>query len=126
MPIKKVLIADDQLYIQVFVERVFKKEFNFSVSKALNGVEALSKYDEDKPDIIFLDVSMPHMNGFEFLKELRNVRKDKTTPVVIMTANRNSQLFSQLIQLGVTDYLLKPFTYALLKDRMTEIVDKAE
>ena len=126
MSINKVLVADDQLYIQVFVERVFKKEFNFTIFKASNGVEALTRYDENKPDIIFLDVSMPQMNGFDFLKELRNVRNDKTTPVVIMTANRNSQLFSSIIQLGITDYLLKPFTYASLKDRMIDIISKIE
>jgi DNA-binding NarL/FixJ family response regulator len=124
MAINNVLIADDQLYIQVFVGRVFKKEFNFNIYKASNGIEALIIYDKVKPDIIFLDISMPQMNGLEFLKELRIVRNDKTTPVVIMTANRNSQLFNSILQLGITGYLLKPFTYASLKEHMTEILDK--
>ncbi len=121
---KKVLVADDQLYIQVFVERVLKKEFKLEIVRASDGVDALNKYTDYKPALIFLDISMPNMNGVEFLKELRTVKNDSATPVVVMTANRNSDLFKTVVTLGITDYLLKPFTYSTLKDRVSDILEK--
>lgn len=124
MDIKKVLVADDQLYIQVFVERVLKNEFQLQTTRASDGSEALKKYEEIEPDLIFLDISMPIVNGLEVLTELRNKKNDKSTPIIIMTANRNSELFQSIVTLGITDYLLKPFTYATLKDRVQDILQK--
>ena len=124
MAIKKVLVADDQLYIQVFVERMLKNEFQLEIHKASDGIEAVKIFNQEKPDLVFLDISMPQKNGLEVLKEVRTSYNDKTTPFIIMTANRNSELFKSVIELGVEDYLLKPFTYATLKTRVQEILQK--
>jgi DNA-binding response OmpR family regulator len=77
---------------------------------------------EQKPEIIFLDISMPDMNGLEFLGFLRGNLDDKTTPVVVLTANGNKDLVYQLLKMGITSYVLKPFTYETLKEKISEIL----
>ncbi|MBN1302194.1 MAG: response regulator [Melioribacteraceae bacterium] len=121
---KKALVAEDQLYNQVLLERILKNEFNMQVIKAENGLEALTKYDRDKPDLIFLDVSMPEMNGMEFIKELRENKNDKDTPVIVLTANSNRELVSYFIEKGISGYLLKPMKYDQMKERISDILEK--
>ncbi|MBU1095628.1 MAG: hypothetical protein CVV23_16425 [Ignavibacteriae bacterium HGW-Ignavibacteriae-2] len=119
---KQVLVLEDQNYAQVIIERVLRKEFNMDVTLAENGLIGIEKYLEQKPEIIFLDISMPDMNGLEFLGFLRGNLDDKTTPVVVLTANGNKDLVYQLLKMGITSYVLKPFTYETLKEKISEIL----
>ncbi len=124
MEIKKVLLIEDEKFIQVFMRRLLSHEFNWEISTADSGIQGLKKYDETKPDLIFLDVSMPDMNGLEFIKALRLAKKDSDTPVIITTANSNRELVAQFVEYGITDYILKPVSYESLKDRIKEILKK--
>jgi len=121
---KKALVVEDQNYTAVFVKRVLTKEFSFDVRTAENGKEGLSVYAAFRPDIIFLDISMPEMNGLDFIKYLRNVINDKTTYVVMMTAISDKSLVGKFIEHGILDYILKPLDYSGLKERLKTIFEK--
>ncbi|GAB4129548.1 MAG: hypothetical protein Fur0015_03480 [Ignavibacteriales bacterium] len=121
---KKALIIEDQNYTAVFVKRALTKEFNFEVKLAENGKEGILQYSKGKPDIIFLDVSMPEMNGLDFIKYLRNNLNDRDTYVVIMTAISDKNLVAKFIEHGIVDYILKPLDYTQLIKRLKLIFSK--
>lgn len=121
---KKALIVEDQNYTAVFVKRALTKEFGFNVQIAENGKEGLVKYAAFKPDIIFLDVSMPEMNGLDFIKYLRNTFHDTSTYVVIMTAISDKNLVGKFIEFKILDYILKPLDYTGLIERLKKIFEK--
>lgn len=121
---KKALVIDDQNYTAVFVKRALTKEFGFEVKTAENGKDGLVKYSSFKPDIIFLDVSMPEMNGLDFIKVLRNSINDSTTYVVIMTAISDKNLVGKFIEYKILDYILKPLDYSGLVARLKKIFEK--
>lgn len=117
----KVLVVDDQSFVRKFIKILFSKYFSDAeLREAENGLEAWKIYEEGETDLILLDVSMPTMNGLEFLKKLRSI--DKTTKVVMMTANANRDLITELLSLGITDYLLKPFDYKKTLERFQKIM----
>lgn len=121
---KKALIVEDQNYTAVFVKRALTKEFGFNVQIAENGKDGLVKYAAFKPDIIFLDVSMPEMNGLDFIKYLRNTFHDTSTYVVIMTAISDKNLVGKFIEFKILDYILKPLDYSGLVERLKKIFEK--
>jgi two-component system chemotaxis response regulator CheY len=121
---KKALVIEDQNYTAVFVKRALTKEFGFEVQLAENGKEGIARYLNKKPDIIFLDVSMPEMNGLDFIKYLRNNLNDKETHVVVMTAISDKELVAKFIVHGILDYILKPLDYSHLIKRLELIFSK--
>lgn len=121
---RKALIIEDQNYTAVFIKRALTKEFNFEVRLAENGKEGILQYTKSKPDIIFLDVSMPEMNGLDFIKHLRNNLNDRDTYVVVMTAISDKNLVAKFIEYGIIDYILKPLDYTQLIKRLKLIFSK--
>ncbi|MNO35865.1 Sensory transduction protein regX3 [compost metagenome] len=100
-----VLIVDDDQDI-VAVLSIYLEAENFHVLFANNGLDALDIVKEKPIDIILLDVMMPEMNGFQFLKELRQA---STIPVLFITAKNQSTDKILGLQLGADDYIEKPF-----------------
>jgi len=121
---KKAHVVEDQNYTAVFVKRALTKEFGFEVQIAENGKDGILNYSKVKPDIIFLDVSMPEMNGLDFIKYLRNNLNDKETHVVVMTAISDKELVAKFIVYGILDYILKPLDYSHLIKRLELIFSK--
>ena len=105
---KKILAVDDERHIvrliQVNLERA-----GYLVVTAFDGREALKKIDEEKPDLVVLDVMMPNMNGFEALKQIRANPQTRNLPVIMLTAKAQDQDVFQGYSYGVDIYLTKPF-----------------
>jgi len=105
---KKILVVDDERHIvrlvQVNVERS-----GYQVVTAFDGKEALKKVESEKPDLIVLDVMMPHMDGFEVLKRLKADDQTKDIPVVMLTAKAQDADVFRGWASGVDCYLTKPF-----------------
>jgi len=80
-----ILVADDEPYVQRSLEFVLKRE-GFEVVTAINGEDALRKIREFKPKVVFLDLMMPKMNGFETCREIKSDPSLKGTYVIILTA----------------------------------------
>ena len=105
---KKILVVDDERHIvrlvQVNLERVGHR-----VVPAFDGKEALKKVETEKPDLIVLDVMMPHMDGFEVLKRLKADEQTRDIPVVMLTAKAQDADVFRGWASGVDCYLTKPF-----------------
>jgi len=105
----KILVADDVPDNVILLSRYLENE-GYAFITAANGVEALEKVREEKPDLVLLDVNMPLKDGFEVLQEIRAEPTIKHIPVIILTAARQNPIDMQTgLKLGADDYIIKPF-----------------
>ena len=92
---------------------------------AMNGLEAIHKLssEEVKPDLIFLDLNMPLMNGKQFLIACTELEKCKSIPVIILTTTSDKPSIEETIRLGAKDYITKPHKFSewgsAIKDKLT-------
>ena len=102
----KILVVDDERPIANIIKYNLEKE-KFQVETALDGVEALKKAKEFKPELILLDVMLPKKNGFDVLKEIRT---EYTMPVIMLTAKEEEGDKISGLEMGADDYITKPFS----------------
>jgi two-component system alkaline phosphatase synthesis response regulator PhoP/two-component system response regulator VicR len=105
---KKILAVDDERHIVRLVQ-VNLERAGYEVITAFDGVEALRKVHDEKPDLIVLDVMMPQMDGFETLKNLKANPATRDIPVIMLTAKAQDADVFRGWQSGVDCYLTKPF-----------------
>jgi len=104
-----ILIADDQVDNLTLLSRYLERE-GYNYIEARNGLEALEKVRNHLPDLILLDVNMPHKDGFEVLEEIRADAATEHIPVIILTAARlDSTEIQSGLNMGADDYVTKPF-----------------
>ena len=103
-----ILVVDDSSTIRSIVKDAFEKA-GFNVTTAEDGKDALKKIRENPPDLILSDIDMPEMNGIELCNKVRTDPESKAIPFVIMSANDNRATMRQLLDRGVSAYLVKPF-----------------
>ena len=120
----KVLVVDDDPNVNLFISRLLTKKFHCEVVTAINGLEGLSKLKEENPEVVFLDVTMPVMNGIETLQAIRGDKKFKNVPIIMLTAVRERDVVGKVMNLGVIDYVLKPLMYDETYVRLKEIFEK--
>lgn len=102
---KKVLVVDDEEHLTSLVKAYLAKD-GYQVTVANNGRDGLTAVRRSNPDLIILDVMMPEMDGFEFI---RTLREESETPVIFLTAKVDEQERVLGLELGADDYLVKPF-----------------
>jgi len=102
---KKVLIADDERDFVAFLSVALKRE-GFDVFTAFDGIEAKERIEENKPDIIILDLIMPHLNGWEVLKWVKE-KEDKMS-VIILSAKDDFDDIKNTYNLNADYYMTKP------------------
>jgi two-component system alkaline phosphatase synthesis response regulator PhoP/two-component system response regulator VicR len=106
---KKILVVDDERPIVRLVQ-VNLEHAGYEVVAAYDGKEALEKVEQEKPDLIILDVMMPQMDGFEVMQRLQANPKTRDIPVIMLTAKAQDADVFRGWQSGVTLYLTKPFS----------------
>ncbi len=103
-----VLLIEDDLAIAKLIEFKLKRNgYRFEVRN--NGTEGLSAIKEFNPDLVILDVMLPSMNGFELLRQIRNDSDIEQTKVIMLTATVRVKDKEKAFNLGVEDYMEKPF-----------------
>ena len=114
--------SDDQL---IFEETLNELKIDIECVMVNNGVEALQmlKSSEDRPSLIFLDLNMPFMNGFECLSELKKEDALKEITVIIFTTSDNPTDHKKSMDMGANWFLTKPSDIRILKKKLTEIFD---
>ena len=123
MNFKTALVVDDDNKFRALLKRLLEKKFHMIVFEADNGLKGLEVFQRETANIIFLDISMPYMDGIELLEKIRNENKD--VPVIMLTCMCDKDSVSKILKLGVTDYLLKTEFVTHLSDRIESIVYKA-
>jgi DNA-binding response OmpR family regulator len=118
---KTILVADDKANIRNLVRDYLEAE-NFRVVIAANGREALYAARAEKPDLILLDIMMPEMSGYDFIKAYR---KESETPIILLTAKLDETDKVLGLELGADDYVTKPFGMKELTARIHAVLRRA-
>lgn len=119
---KQILVVDDDEIIQdFFITWLERKGFEISVAK--NGLEAVEMVQKRGFDLIFLDVRMPVMNGFEAFKRIKKINPHQK--VIVMTGYANESLFLSTLELGAVGRLTKPFSNLLEISKMIDSILEA-
>ena len=106
------LIVDDSAVMRKIVERALRQAgLDFSnVYGASNGQEALAVLEQSRVDLILSDICMPHMDGMEFVRQVRSRRLAEGAPIVMITTESSEEQVRTAISLGAQGYIRKPFT----------------
>ncbi len=115
---QKILVIDDEASIRQIVETRLKLA-GYEVMTASDGVEALEQAANHQPDLIVLDIMMPKLDGFEVCRELR---KNMTTPIIMLTAKGDITDRIAALELGADDYVVKPFSPRELEARIKAVL----
>lgn len=122
MPGKKILIVDDEpAFVSLFRSRL--EPAGFDVCSASDGEEALAKVNQEKPDLIVLDVVIPKMSGYEVMKKIRDNSATRRIPSIVISGRAGMKDFFDGVS-GV-EFMQKPFDLKLLVDRVEAILGKA-
>lgn len=118
---KKILIVDDENRILSLLKAYLEQQA-FQVVTAQNGKDALYIARHEKPDLIVLDIMMPEMDGFEFM---RQHRKERETPIILLTAKVDEDDKVLGLELGADDYVTKPFSPRELTSRIRAVIRRS-
>ena len=124
MMIKKVLLADDDADDrEIFVSIVQRSFPEISLSVATNGQEAMSALQNSTttPDLIFLDLNMPLMNGRQFLHAIKKDERLQKIPIVILSTSSDKQTILDMKAMGVFDFITKPDKYSVWKESLNNV-----
>jgi len=99
------VVEDDSFVMDIYQTKL--GEAGYEVEGAINGLEALKKIEEKKPDLILLDIIMPQMDGMEFLKKMKSQKEFEKTPVIMLTNLSQKEEIDKGFELGARDYLIK-------------------
>jgi len=119
---KTILVVDDKANIRTLV-REYLTEQGYRVIIADNGQNALYTARQEKPDLILLDIMMPEMDGFEFI---RRFRKENEAPIILLTARLEESDKVVGLELGADDYITKPFGMRELAARIKTVLRRTE
>ena len=116
-----VLVVDDEKSLRDFVRRNLEAR-HYKVLTASNGLEAMATFNNEKVDLVILDLMMPHLDGLETTRRIRETSK---TPIIILTALGEESDKVQAFDMGADDYLTKPFGVGELMGRIKAVLRRA-
>ena len=115
---KNILICDDAAFMRMMIKDILTKNGYNVVGEAENGAKAVEKYQELKPDLVLMDITMPEMDGIQALKAIKAANPSAT--VIMCSAMGQQAMVIESIQSGAKDFIVKPFQ----QDRVLEAVRK--
>ncbi|MBA4602839.1 response regulator transcription factor [Thermoactinomyces mirandus] len=117
----KILVIEDDTDIQELI-REFLIVQHYDVDTANDGDEGIRKFMENRPDLLILDIMLPQMDGYQVL---RTIRKISSVPVIMLTALDEEADQIKGFELGVDDYITKPFSFHILNKRVEAVLRRA-
>lgn len=118
---KRILAVDDAAFILSRIRDALGDSYDMVTVNS--GLRALKYLDKNKPDLILLDIRMPVKDGFEILREIRSMEDRADIPIIMLTAMEDRQSVMKGIEMGVRDYVLKPFVPEDLLERVQRILE---
>lgn len=121
---KKILIIEDDKFLrELIAQKLIKEEYD--ISEAADGEEGIKKIEEEKPDLILLDLILPGIDGFEVLSQMKNNPALTSIPVIILSNLGQKEDVEKGLKLGAVDYLIKAhFTPAEIIDKIKIVFNK--
>ncbi|HET6629088.1 MAG TPA: Hpt domain-containing protein [Woeseiaceae bacterium] len=117
------LVVDDSITVRRVMERFLQRN-GLRVITAKDGLDAISVLSENKPDIILLDIEMPRMDGYEFATHVRNDERISDAPIIMITSRAGDKHRARAIEIGVNDYLGKPYQDSQLLDAIRKLLEE--
>ena len=115
---KRVLVCDDAAFMRMMIKDILTKNGYEVAGEAENGQKAVEKYNETKPDLVLMDITMPEMDGIQALKKIKEM--DPGASVIMCSAMGQQAMVIEAIQSGAKDFIVKPFQ----AERVLEAVKK--
>lgn len=109
---KKILIVDDEVHIKMLLEQTLEEledEHGVTLLTASDGEEGLATIGAEKPDVVFLDIMMPKMNGYDVCRTVMENEQLRDIKIILLTAKGQEVDRKQGLELGATMYMTKPF-----------------
>jgi two-component system chemotaxis response regulator CheY len=122
----KILVVDDFSTMRRIVKNVLKQLGFENIEEAEDGVQAMAKLKAGSYGFMVSDWNMPNMDGLQLLKEVRKDPLLSTLPVLMVTAEAEKAMVITAIQAGVNNYIVKPFTAEVFKEKMDKIFERLE
>ncbi len=115
---QRILLVDDDPGIMAAVQHALTT-YGYTMTTATDGAEALDAFDRESPDLVLLDLVMPHCSGLEVCQ---HIRQFSSTPIIILSIKGSEADIVSVLELGADDYLVKPFRLAELVARMRAVL----
>lgn len=116
-----ILVVEDHTSIRLLLRQMLQSQ-NYYVEEAGDGMEALAVFQQSQPDIVLLDVMLPHLDGFEVCHRLRQLPGGGDIPILMVTAREDNEAVELAFAAGATDYLIKPIQFAVLRHRLRQLL----
>ena len=117
----KILLVDDEPHIRVFVSLILKSLGQPVIKEVSNGEEAIVAYHAEKPDIVLLDVNMPHLDGIQTLRKLKEI--DPDCVVIMLTSLATRETVERALELGAVNYIRKDTPKEQIAKALGETID---
>lgn len=121
---QQILVVEDDLDLAEMLDAYFNVQ-GYNVLTAAWGEEAVRLANEQLPDLVVLDIGLPDIDGFEVCRRLRSIRKTQHIPIIFLTEKRDRVDKLQGLELGVVDYITKPFDIQELRLRVRNVLRRA-
>lgn len=116
--IKKILIVDDSPVARTIVKKCLPKDRDFELTEASNGQEGVQKFKEVRPDLTFLDLTMPVMDGFDALKAIKE--EDNLAVVMVLSSDIQIKTVEKVVTLGADMVIPKPPSAESIQEALTK------
>jgi two-component system, chemotaxis family, chemotaxis protein CheY len=103
---RTILVVDDAAFMRMMIRDILSKE-GYVIQEAVNGRDAVDKYEVGRPDLVTLDITMPEMNGLDALRAIKAI--DKDARVLMVSAMGQQKMIVEALEAGALDFLVKPF-----------------
>ncbi|HET6725456.1 MAG TPA: Hpt domain-containing protein [Gammaproteobacteria bacterium] len=121
---KLVMVVDDSITVRRVTQRLLER-YDMRVETAKDGVDALTKLQDMTPDVMLLDIEMPRMDGYELATNIRNDERLRNVPIIMITSRTGEKHRSRAMEIGVNDYLGKPYQESDLLERIQNLLPAA-
>lgn len=121
---KRILAVDDTAITLMRISNTLRDKYE--VVTVNSGVRALKYLEEQRPDLILLDIQMAQMDGIETLRQIRSMRGRGDIPVIMLTGVEDKEIVLETAKLGICDYVLKPFSSGELLERIRRVFEQDE
>ncbi len=117
----KILVVDDMSTMRRIIRTILNQLGYSNIEEAENGKQALAKLKKEKFDFVVTDWNMPEMDGLSLVKAIRSDDELKHLPVLMVTAEAKKENVMEALKAGVNNYIVKPFTPEVLKEKMEKV-----
>ncbi|HLS23033.1 MAG TPA: response regulator [Pseudogracilibacillus sp.] len=116
----RILITDDAMFMRMQLKGILTSLGHEVVGEAADGLEAVEKNKELKPDVITMDITMPNLNGTEAVREIR--KTDPDVKIIMCSAMGQQRMVVEAIEAGAQDFIVKPFTPERIKEALENVL----